>query len=291
MKKDYYICSKNAEMFLYDEDIEHINIIYSLPEDKKMINMRNKSISELQNMLLKFKKFIISNIKNEYKDDAELFLSNQNNKKFADLYCMCKKKILDIEIKFGKETNSNIGMKSFNKIIDDNMVIKNLLSKKVREEWKSMMIAENLNEEKQLSRLIKGLNEIVDYYNQNLKGKFLSKEQTMFLNNNIINNSGSSDYNCNNYIKYVCDGNGKFYRKKIKIFKDNNFKIGEVHKLDINKFKRFIIPLYNDHNERISLTLNWKNNTHLKDGRIITSRCGIISPSWNVDVGELIDEE
>lgn len=277
-----YECVNHCEKFLVDDDETHIKDILTLNNNNIVKCLRNKSETDIKHILLSLRENIISVVKEKYNtNDVKLFNSSSNNKLFGDLYCIVNDEQINIEIKFGKETNSNIGMKSFIQFMNDD-IIKSYLTQSIRKEWIKQMIEENLDEEKQLLRLSNHLNQLIDEYNKKFNGVYLTTEQVDLLLNKIINSSGSITCDCNNYLKFVSIGS-KFILEETITFKDNNWKFDEISHIT-NDNKRMVIHISNDHNEKIYLTLNWKNDYNIKNIGKVASKCGLGCPSWNVNI-------
>lgn len=87
---------------------------------------RNKTINDIENILINCSNTIKTLIKNDYYNDTNIQIkdiilehSSNNNKQGADLiHKLLNGKNINIEVKFGNETSKNIGMDVFNKIFD-----------------------------------------------------------------------------------------------------------------------------------------------------------------------------
>lgn len=281
-------CAREAELALCENLDEHINNIIDIEDKFKVKCFRNKTYKEIENILTLFKNYIMNTIKETY-NFSEIKLEKSNNSNFdaADLYCINNNKRVDIEVKFGAETNSNVGMRVINNFFNTDL-FKECLNNKTRKEWKTLMIEDNLNEDNQLKRLSTVLNITIDRFNDEYGNKPLTNEQIQTLNTRIINNSGSASAQCENYIKFSCLNGIPKEIKTVK-FSDNNWKILPINNID-NNHKRLIIHLSNNNDEMVSFTLNWKNNYKIKDVGEISAKCGLGSPSWIVNVGKNDDE-
>ena len=278
-------CVREAELAICENMTSHINNILAISNNERTKCFRNKNHNDIENILINFKTYIQEKLKEKYGiQNAILNKSENSNFEKGDLYCLNDNERIDIEIKFGNETNSNIGMRVFEKIFGCNL-FKEALNLSERKKWINELIKENLNESIQITRLCDRLNEYISIFNSSYNNKYLNDEQSGFLENNIINNSGSSKKLCKNYLKFVYVNN-KYNCSEPIIFQNHNWRIEPIKYIN-NQNKRLKICLINDLDEKIYFTLNWKNNYKIKGVGEISAKCGLGCPSWNINVGKV----
>lgn len=289
---DFYKCVKECESFIIDEDVRHVDNILKLNDNNVVSVFKNelkikKSKKEIIEILTSFKHFIISDINNNFKNKPyQLLTASNDNKNGGDLLLSVDDLIYNIELKFGSETNSNVGCKIFNKIFG-NKIFNDFLNIKTRKKWQQMMVDDNMDEEKQLQRLSETLNVAIEEFNSQCANKILNEDTLKYIIDNIINNSGTSNVTNKNYLKYVCSSKG-LQRIEKTIIPTDEWKIEPINQLNNNK--RVIVRLVNKNGDKITFTLTWKNNFKYKNGAKVSSKCGLGSPSWNVNI-KVSDEE
>ena len=282
-------CVREAELGLCDNYNLHSLKIANINDSERVKIFRNKNNKDIEYILYNcsntIKAYIIDkfyNNKHTSLNDIKLIHGSNNNKIGADLiHKLPNNQYIDIEVKFGQETNKNIGMAVFNKIFGCN-IFSTILSIKQRNVWKELYYKEQ-DKEKQLERLHNTLNNGIKIFNSTQKSKnyILTKEEQNFMEAEILNISGNTQTQKHFYIKFILDG------CNFSSFSCLNVGIGswivEPVKYLSNKIKRVNVYVKNyDTNIQIKYTLNWKNNYKYTDGIIADAKLGLKTPNWNV---------
>lgn len=282
-------CVREAEVGLCGDFDRHSFAISNIDNTERVKVFRNKNANGISDILKNcsrtIKAYIIGKF---YKDmnisinDITLIHGSNNNKVGADLlHILPNQKSIDIEVKFGEKTDKNIGMAIFEKIFGCKF-FSIALSKEKREEWKDLYLDEQ-SETNQLNRLSLVLNEAIEKFNtfQESKNFTLTKEEQTFMENEILNTSGSNNTKGNFYIKFILDGEN-FSSLGCLSTGIGCWIIDPVSELSPN-IKRVNVYVKNyDTNIQIKYTLNWKNNFHYKNGIVAPAKLGLSSPNWNV---------
>ena len=285
-------CVREAEAGLCSNHFEHALHISRLSNNLRVQIFRNKSVEEIDKILQQCSETVRACIIDKFYDDSKekisiddiiIASSSNNNRDGADLiHVLPDKKIISIEVKFGAQTDRNIGMQVFEKIFSSH-VFTNALSINNRRAWLSKFDRDS-NEENQFNRLQNALNEAIDIFNIEQKNKNFKLTQTeqKYMENIIINASGSSDFlnKYDYYLKFVLDGEDFNSFSRI-ITGVGSWIVQSVNKLSDN-IKRVNVFVNNyDTNTQIKYTLNWKNN-YKYNGKSLMAKLGFGSPSWNV---------
>ena len=282
-----YTCVKAAENYLVNPDSHYITIILNLPKENKCDIFKDKLFDETKEILDNYRLYIAATVNEMFGSGNVIFKKSSNDNKIgADLICSCNEIEANIEVKFGNETNSAIGMRTFANIFETNMFTKMLNARTVRKTWHKMFINEGYNEELQLERLYLTQKDYAKLFNEQFEGKILSNDTVSFLEESVINNSGSSAYKCENYIKFGVNNN-HYMVIDFQYFKG---KIWKILPINIDNEKRINIKIKSDANEVITFVLNWKNDYNLKGHGKFASKLGLGSPSWNIKFTRSDDE-
>ncbi len=281
------LCVRYAELGLCSNTFINAKKIFELDNKNKVKIFRNKTLKEVEDILLNCSKNIKIYINNNYyngkNNNILLNHENNNNKVGADLlHILPSNKIISIELKFGEETDKNIGMDKFNKIFSCDIFSK-ILSVEKRKKWIDLYFnKENMDENKQFKRLFNDLNNGIKIFNDFNKNKnwTLTKEEQDFMEENIINVSGDGKTKYDYYIKFLLNDSD------FSSFSHITTGIGQwiIQEVDYlsNDIKRVNVFVRNyDTNVEIKYTLNWKNNYKYKN-IVAKAKLGFGSSSWNV---------
>lgn len=288
-------CIREAETGLCSDCAEHAKRIAEIPDKQRAMVFRQKSGETIVEILQKCSNSIKTDIiKRFYKDDnkisiidIELIPGAKNNRDGADLvHKLPNGKLISIEVKFGAKTDKNIGMKIFEKIFGSK-VFRTALSLKNRRLWFKAFCDDNdgNNENKQFIRLFDALNNAVSEFNKEQKNKNfkLTRQEQEFMEKEILNASGSSDFarKYDYYLKYVLNDNEDFIPLPCLDTGVGNWIVDTVKEIS-GKVKRVNVFVKNDTtNIQLRFTLNWKNNYH-RNGKTFAAKLGFCSPNWNV---------
>jgi len=260
----------------------------NIPDENKPISFRNISNKELLIFFTNLYKLLKSKIEENYNEKViAILIGNKDNKIDADLIIKCKNKTFNCELKFGNETNSNIGNKNMDKIFQfksfTNLFINHLNIKIWKDQRQTAYILERKERtyeeisNKLLLKLSEYLENIIEIMKTN-KCNINSK-----LINNILMTSGSNENNTSQLIKFRIDYN-KVPEKIIKVISIHNFNdvwnLKDIKKA--SKSERIEITLENNCYDIIFL-LNWKNNYKNKNFKFkYNAKLGLKTSSWNV---------
>ena len=284
-------CVREAEAGLCGNRMEHAQRIAAISNGLRTQIFRQKSVSEINKILQQCSETIRACVIDKFYsdddtisiDDIVLESSSNNNRDGADLvHKLPDGKIISIEVKFGAQTDRNIGMNVFENIFGSK-VFTNALSVSNRRSWLRAFDVDN-SESNQFDRLYNTLNNAVDEFNAEQKKKNfkLTQEEQDYMENIIINASGSSDFsdNYDYYLKFVLDGEdfSSFSRMTTGV---GSWIVQSVQKLSEDTKRVNVFVNNYDTNTQIKYTLNWKNNYHY-NGRSLMAKLGFGSPSWNV---------
>lgn len=283
------LCVRYSQKAICIDINKYSELIEELDNSIKTNLLKNKDKEEIKDILSRSKNSILVQIRNDYYRGKKnlnkiiLFEGSNDNKKGADInHRLENGELIDIELKFGQETDRNIGMKQFEKIFSTTIFSKALDIKK-RKIWKELSLIEYPKISAQEDRLKNELNNPVDLFNKYIKNKnyTLSKNEQNFMENFIINNTGDGESKPKYYMKFLLEEN-QTNNMKLMPTKIGSWEIINVKKLD-NKIKRVnIFTINRTTNLQIKYTLNWKNNYKLSNDKKVSAKLGIGSPSWNV---------
>jgi hypothetical protein len=282
------LCVRECEKALCSDLSKHSQIVSNLPNKERISLFRNKNYLEIRNILENSKvaiqsKIVSSFYNNHFEFDKILLHKSSNNNKIgADLFhILPNKKVVEIEVKFGLETDKQIGMQQFEKIFGTNIFSKTL-DLSTRKLWKEKFL-NNRNEEEQFSRLFSRLNDAVDEFNMFImkKSYTLSLMEQSYMESLVFNNSGDEIKMSNYYLKFaVRDEN----MKAIKSYQTGVgvWNIQKIEKISEHVKRINIFAINKTTNMGIKYTLNWKNNYRLSTNEKVSAKLGFGSPSWNV---------
>lgn len=286
-KHNVDFCTRLLEKsFTLNDICDVIYAIENIPNENRVSLLRNKSGNDIKNIIVDMKMFldrIISNLASRY--GHRIMSEDTNNRNGADLYTIIDNKKYNIELKFGHKTDRALGMKALMNLLDFDG-FKNALSLSIRKQWRNLIENEADNFFSQEKRLKNTLNEAIIQFNNNFSNYILNQSEQDYLVNNIINNSGTPEKSCENYIK-VSFADGEFQQINI-VPNIGQWVVDNIELLsDMNR--RVKIVIRNEMiKKRVEFLLNWKNNYHKREtDYFIPSKYGLTCPSWNVWV---IDE-
>lgn len=285
---DVDICVRYCEKALSGDIARYAKMMAELPNSKRVTIFSNKTASEIGDILLNCKKSIQIKISNDFYggvgfESVDLSMGSSNNKIGADLlHKLPSGEVVDIEVKFGMETDKQIGMAQFEKIFGTDAFSK-ALSMPARKSWIDSYMVEDSPESSQFYRLFKKLNEAIASFNRFSESKnytLLAAEQS-HMESLIINNSGNHTKTGDHYLKFVIDGSNMRDVKELPTGL-GRWTIDEVKPLS-DSVKRVNIFVTNKTTHiQIKYTLNWKNNYKIPGVGKVPAKLGLGSPSWNV---------
>ena len=285
-------CVREAEAGLCKNRQKHAMRIAAMPDTLRVRVFRAKSKTEIDDILKRcsetVKACIIDKFYNGLKnkisiEEIVLNPSSDDNKEGADLvHVLPNGEEVSIEVKFGAQTDRNIGMATFIKIFGSK-VFKETLSTKNRKLWLSLFDKDN-SEKNQFKRLHEMLNIAVDKFNDEQKSKNfkLTRAEQSYMEEKIINVSGGTNVSkkYDHYLKFVLDGEdfSSFSRLTTGV---GSWIVQSVNRLSDN-VKRINVFVNNyDTNMQIKYVLNWKNS-YPHNGEDLMAKLGFGCPSWNV---------
>lgn len=286
-------CTRYAEAGLCKNTRENALKISKIPNSLRNIIFREKNVDQIERMLFSFSNTIKSTVSAKFGFSCQtLFASSDDNKDGADLYAtMPNGNTITIEVKFGSYTDKAAGMGAFAQIFGTD-VFSDALSNEVRKKWQSLVMGEFPSLSEQLTRTTNALNNAVDIFNKIMSSNnyILTEQSREYMEDYLLNNSGSYESHSNNYIRFEVNKSGSEIKDVMLVKKGcGKWHVKEVHKLDPNDEKsRVNVFVYNeDTNLQIKFTLNNKNDLKLKNGIKIRSKFMLNSPSWNVWINPL----
>lgn len=289
-------CVRECEAALCDGVELHAKNIFRLPAFQKVRLLRDKTEQQIITILENCKQTIQIQIATEFYGnriafgDVKLEKSSNNNRDGADVFHQLPNgKTIDIEVKFGAETNKAIGMAQFRQIFGTD-IFTEALNPVQRRAWVALY-QQNPNPDSQMNRLVENLNTAIDRFNELNFGKnyTLTPGEQLAMEAVIINNSGDNRRQSDHYLKFIVEGTSFRDLKKLPTGL-GTWTILRVNKLDV-KTKRLNVFVINQTTKlQIKYTLNWKNNYQIPGIGKVSAKLGFGAPSWNVWVeAELAD--
>lgn len=289
------LCTRYAEEGLCFKTEENAEKIANLPIEIQNIIFRNKTALEITQMLNRFSNTIRATISEKYDFECvDLFPSSNDNRDGADLFCIhpeTKEKIT-IEVKFGSYTDKAVGMVNFAKIFGTD-IFSVALSIQARRMWSNLVGKEYANLAPQLTRLSETLNAAAESFNQTMSEKnyTLSPSEQAYMEDYLINNSGSYESKTENYLRFGTSPDGKKILLATPIQKGaGEWRVEPIEPLDFTTNPKARINVFLTNSETktsIKFVLNNKNNFKLTPTIKIPSKYMLNSPSWNVWIKSL----
>lgn len=262
----------------------YYNLFFNIPDENRPESYRKRNRVELSN----FFDFMNARVRKTVEMVTNLIAvsimgGSKDNKDGADLIVTFNDKSkADIELKFGQETNRNIGNSTMDKIFrieGGETFVK--IGDKIRKSQNEC--ANNVHNDELIieSNLHKELLSIYDELNDLFINKKISLDYNSILSE--LKKSGSSSFNNNNnkYIKiavlYKSKAFSCFDVISLNGFEKNNWRIREIQLGNKNRINIFI----NNDFLNAKFVLNWKNN-FIKDGKVYKAKLGLGTSNWNV---------
>ncbi len=267
---DVSLCSKLCEQFFVTQNYGIVDKINELSDENRLRCLRNKSRDKIYS--------ILSGYFQDLKEDFGMYDSIENssisNRDYADIVIMSNGKRYDCELKFGAETNSNIGLESFKNLFPFDFSI----PIEVRNDWFNKIYLQNQKTEYDwLCYKLGYYNKLINDFNSIYGNIKLSGSQIDYLGK-IINSSGSTNSNCVNYVKYVLKRNHLVRKNAVPM--SGNWKVLIVPDL-LNIYKSRVNISLTNNEYNVKFILNWKN-TYERNGVRIKAKYGFGTPSFNV---------
>ncbi len=284
------LCSRYAEEGLCFHTRENAEKIALLHDLERNVIFRGKTASEIEKMLRKFSQTIKQAVTRRYGFDCqEILPASNNNRDHADLYVDLpdSRGQLTIEVKFGSYTDKAAGMSNIARIFGTT-IFTDALSVGVRKVWIGCISIEYPDMSKHQRRLFRVLNRTIDRFNDHLEqqGNCLTIEQQSYMEDYLLNNSGSYESKTDNYLRFETNGSGSRIIESVPITKNlGKWAVLPVEKMGFeNESARVIIIVKNEvTGVKIKFLLNNKNDLRVKNTNIkIRSKYLVNSPSWNV---------
>ena len=214
-----------------------------------------------------------------------------DNKIGADLcHSLPDGQTVEIEVKFGLETNKQIGMLQFERIFGTDVFTK-ALDLSTRKIWVADFVDNDFDESLQYSRLVLSLNSATHSFNKISAGKnyTLTKGEQDYMESLIMNNSGNGHRTKDHYLKFIIEGDDMRDIKELPTGL-GYWNIDEVKSLTESVKRVNIFVINKTTNIQIKYTLNWKNNYKINGRGKVSAKLGLGSPSWNVWVSVDVSE-
>jgi len=281
-------CVRECEAALCDGVELHAKNIFQLPAAQKVRLLRDKTEQQIITILKNCKQAIQIQIATEFYSnkiafgDVKLEKSSNDNRDGADVFHKLPNgKIIDVEVKFGAETNKAIGMAQFTQIFGSN-IFTEALNPSQRREWIELY-KQNPDSEAQLKRLADVLNVAIDKFNDlNFhKNYTLTSDEQLAMERVIINNSGDNRRQSDHYLKFIVEGTSFRDLKKLPTGL-GTWTILKVKKLDATTKRLNVFVINQTTSLQIKYTLNWKNNYQIPGRGKVSAKLGLGAPSWNV---------
>ncbi len=276
-------CAKLCESFFENQNKDIANEIANIPDENRIRCMRKKSDEEIYKTLSDFFADVTNDFKENYGDIQSIECSSNDNKQVADIIIHSDKDY-NCELKFGAETNSNIGIESFENLFPFSFV----MPSETRENWfNDVYVNHTKTEEEWLAYKKNYYNNAISNFNSQYQEKTLTDEQSNYLVNNIVNSSGSASKSCGNYVKYVLKR--KHLVRKDPVKNEGSWQISSVSSIS-NPIKGRVNVNLTNGEYNVRFVLNWKN-TFRKNGVEVPAKYGFGSPSYNVFVKKVKNEK
>lgn len=269
------------------EDLElNSRLISRLDSNLRVHLFRNKDVYFIQKSLSNSKRVIQQKIIDSFYSDfsvneIKLIKGSKNNKEGADLiHILPSGEIVEIEVKFGQATDKNIGMEQFNNIFGTSVFQDNLNLNARKYLFSKFLQHENVSKHTQELNSI--LNDVIFEFNQHLEdiGYKLDSSRQNYMENLIINNSGSNQKTNSHFLKFIIKGETMRDVDNLPVG-IGTWLIDKVHLIDSN-VKRVNVYIKNHHTKiMIKYVLNWKNN-YKYNGKSYPAKLGFGTPNWNV---------
>jgi len=283
-------CTRYAEAGLCGDARSNALKISKIDNGFRNTIFRGKSVSDIEKMLVKFSSTIKKSVSEKFGFRCdELFASSNNNRDSADLFCLTPGgERVNIEVKFGAYTDKAAGMGNFAKIFGTD-IFTIALSTSVRKQWERLVISEYPSMTAQSKRLVETLNSAVNDFNKYLDSinYTLPKHEQLYMEDYLINNSGSFESRSNKYTRFETNKQGTKIVEIAPLKKGvGEWRVVKVDPIDISDDKpRVNVFVINEASRlKIKFTLNNKNDFHLKGipGAKVRSKYMLNCPSWNV---------
>lgn len=290
-------CTRYAEEGLCKDAKSNALKIVAIPNELRNVIFRNRNAAQIEKMLDKFSRTIRESVSAKYGFTCDsLEPSSNNNKDGADLYCINPKtkERITIEVKFGSYTDKAAGMGSFAKIFGTDVFTKTL-STDARKQWITLVADEYPDLSKQSRRLSVALDQAVDIFNAKMLAKEykLTRSEQAFMEDYLLNNSGSYESKSDNYMRFETKKNSSKIIEAMPVVKGlGEWIVDKVKPVDVidDKSRVTVFVTNSKTGVKIRFVLNNKNNFEIKGTNIeVPSKYMINSPSWNVWIGRKND--
>lgn len=294
-------CVRWAEEGLCGNEAECATKIAALPEAEKVKIFHEKSGTEVEGLLRKFRQDIIGELQREYNvataKAVQLVPSSNNNRVGADVVGFVDGVArVNIEVKFGSKTDHAMGAEKFREFfgIDPYSLA---VSRERRCEWRNNYVEEwrrGLGDDAQRLRLTEALNMATKEFNSYMSANnyVLPALGADSMERYLLNNSGAD----NDGLDYMLfDAHPKKLRMERQEIRPTGRGIWKVQSKDVGLIgtgkRRIDIVLVNEETKiAIKFVFNFKNSYKIHvDGETIkaAAKLGLGSPSWNVWVKPL----
>lgn len=269
-------CVKLCERYMADCDSAIPEAVSGIPDENLIKSLRGKSPDEIAKRLAEWNRNIRTALEQKYGKISSIKAGDADNKTAADLEVFFESgDRLDIELKFGSETNSNIGLATFERLFGISLE----MPCEIRSRWFEQVYAEKEKTEEEWHGFRKAFyNSRIAALNQKCEDRELDDEQTGFLVNSILNSSGSPSSRGSRVVKFVLK-RGRMVM--VEPLETKGTWIGTKTNLIANPLKNRLNFSIEDDEHRVTFILNWKN-TYRKNGIAVPAKYGFGSASINI---------
>lgn len=286
-------CTRYAEAAMCGAVDYYARLIYTIRDERCKVRIfRNKSETQVAQILARLSEEIRKAIIAKYYadrpgtriEDIQLTQSSRNNRQDADLCHFLRGRPIAIEVKFGAETNRNIGMRVFEQIFGT-AVFTEATSRLARRNWEDFFVAEGRDAAAQYQLLWQTLNGAIDAFNafNASRGFVLPAANQRYMEKVVLNTTGDGKFD-GEFMKFVLDGDNFSDLKRIPTG-IGRWTIYRTERIDGRTVSRCNVIVRNyETNVQIKYVLNWKNNYSLRGNKQdkVPAKLGLGTPSWNV---------
>ena len=271
-------CTSLCEQYISNPDSSIPEAISLIPDENRISILRGCDAGRIGKRLEAWRGDICAGLERKYGHLASIEAGSADNKTGADIAATLEDgSRLDVELKFGSETNSNVGLATFSRLFGVSLE----MPIEIRQKWFKMVYADGERTEEEWHQFRKAYyNGKIAVLNQKFDGQALSEEQGSFLVDSILNSSGSPMGNGRNSVKFVLKRGRMAMAEPV----ENSGKWNALRTNPIgNPLKNRLNFAVESDALRILFILNWKN-TYRKDGIAVPAKYGFGSAAVNVFV-------
>lgn len=276
---DVYTCSKICENTMVNRDYQGAaSAIVDIPDNHRLLMFRGRDVTFIENALRVYHDYLIDAMARRCdcpREEITLRSAADDNRVGADVIGDHGGRLVDIELKFGSETNSNIGMATAGGIAGD-------VTGMLTDRFSAPARRERLND------LLAGATTLHDIQAGNIEcfltvaGECMPRPLTRGEQSNLerlLSRSGSSSAPAavgREYMKVTLLSPTRIFQSEAHYHEESWMRSIEVTANRLN------VLLDGEHNH-VRMTFNNKNNLHYPGGKV-PARYYVGSPSFNVFV-------